>query len=88
VERSFLARITTRQALGRLRTLRRRKESYVGPWLPEPLLTVPDVAEDVELADSVSMAMPLVLETLTPTERAVFGPGRAGLGAADTEART
>ena len=56
----------------RLRTLGRRKESYVGPWLPEPLLTAPDVAEDVELADSVSMAMLLVLETLTPTERAVF----------------
>src|SRR5262249_31935338 len=49
-----------------------RKESYVGQWLPEPLLTTPDVAEDVELADSVSMAMLLVLETLTPTERAVF----------------
>ena len=65
-------RITTRQALTRLRTLGRRKESYVGPWLPEPLLTAPDVAEDVELADSVSMAMLLVLETLTPTERAVF----------------
>ncbi len=71
-QRAYLVRITTRQALSRLRTLRRRKESYVGPWLPEPLLTSPDVAEDVELADSVSMAMLLVLETLTPTERAVF----------------
>jgi RNA polymerase sigma-70 factor (TIGR02957 family) len=71
-QRAFLVRITTRQALGRLRTLRRRKESYVGPWLPEPLLTAPDVAEDVELADSVSMAVLLVLETLRPTERAVF----------------
>ncbi|MEW2256238.1 RNA polymerase sigma-70 factor [Streptomyces sp. NPDC047869] len=70
--RAYLVRITTRQALTRLRTLRRRKESYVGPWLPEPLLTAPDVAEDVELADSVSMAMLLVLETLAPTERAVF----------------
>lgn len=70
--RAYLVRITTRQALGRLRTLGRRKESYVGSWLPEPLLTTPDVAEDVELADSVSMAMLLVLETLTPTERAVF----------------
>ncbi|MFJ8741532.1 RNA polymerase sigma-70 factor [Embleya sp. NPDC127516] len=70
--RAYLVRMTTRQALGRLRTLRRRKESYVGPWLPEPLLTAPDVAEDVELADSVSMAMLLVMETLTPTERAVF----------------
>ncbi|HVW42174.1 MAG TPA: RNA polymerase sigma-70 factor [Amycolatopsis sp.] len=70
--RAYLVRITTRQALTRLRTLGRRKESYVGSWLPEPLLTAPDVADDVELADSVSMAMLLVLETLTPTERAVF----------------
>jgi RNA polymerase sigma-70 factor (TIGR02957 family) len=71
-QRAYLVRITTRQALSRLRTLRRRKESYVGPWLPEPLLTAPDVAEDIELADSVSMAMMLVLETLTSAERAVF----------------
>ncbi len=70
--RAYLVRITTRQALDRLRMLGRRKESYVGSWLPEPLLTAPDVAEDVELADSVSMAMMLVLETLEPTERAVF----------------
>ncbi|GAA2737529.1 RNA polymerase sigma-70 factor [Actinocorallia aurantiaca] len=70
--RAYLVRIATRQALGRLRTLGRRKESYVGPWLPEPLLTAPDVADDVELADNVSMAMLLVLETLAPTERAVF----------------
>jgi RNA polymerase sigma-70 factor (ECF subfamily) len=71
-QRAYLVRIATRQALSRLRTLRRRKESYVGSWLPEPLLTAPDVAEDAELADSVSMAMLLVLETLTPAERAVF----------------
>jgi RNA polymerase sigma-70 factor (ECF subfamily) len=71
-ERAFLVRIVTRQALDRLRALGRRKESYVGPWLPEPLLTSPDVADDVELADSVSMAMLLVLETLAPVERAVF----------------
>ena len=71
-QRAYLVRITTRQALGRLRTLGRRKESYIGTWLPEPLLTAPDVAEDIELADSVSMAMLLVLETLTPAERAVF----------------
>jgi RNA polymerase sigma-70 factor (ECF subfamily) len=71
-ERAYLVRITTRLSLNRMRTLARRRESYVGPWLPEPLLTAPDVAEDVELADSVSMAMLLVLETLTPTERAVF----------------
>jgi len=71
-ERAFLVRIVTRQALDRLRVLGRRKESYVGPWLPEPLLTAPDVADNVELADSVSMAMLLVLETLAPIERAVF----------------
>ncbi len=70
--RAYLVRVATRQALTRLRTLGRRKESYVGPWLPEPLLTTPDVAEDVELADSVSTAMLLVLQTLTPVERAVF----------------
>jgi len=52
--------------------MQRRKEAYVGPWLPEPLLTAPDVAENVELAESVSMALMLVLETLAPTERAVF----------------
>ena len=71
-ERAYLVRIVTRLSLNRLRTLQRRREEYVGPWLPEPLLTTPDVAEDVELADSVSMAMLLVLETLAPTERAVF----------------
>jgi RNA polymerase sigma-70 factor (ECF subfamily) len=71
-ERAYLARIATRQALNRLRTLQRRRESYVGPWLPEPLLTTPDVAEDVELTEAVSMAMLRVLDTLSPTERAVF----------------
>lgn len=70
--RAYLVRITTRQAINRCRTLGRRKESYVGPWLPEPLLTTADVADDVELAESVSTAMLLVLETLAPTERAVF----------------
>ncbi|KAK1180522.1 RNA polymerase sigma-70 factor [Streptomyces sp. NBS 14/10] len=71
-QRAYLVRITTRQSLNRLRTMTRRKEAYVGPWLPEPLLTSPDVARDVELAESVSMALMLVLETLSPTERAVF----------------
>ncbi|MFF4875529.1 RNA polymerase sigma-70 factor [Micromonospora sp. NPDC000668] len=71
-QRAYLVRIATRQSLNRLRTLGRRKESYVGSWLPEPLLTTPDVADDVELAENVSMAMLLVLETLAPTERAVF----------------
>ncbi|MGW7422546.1 RNA polymerase sigma factor SigJ [Streptomyces sp. NPDC054813] len=70
--RAYLVRIVTRQALNRLRTLSRSREDYVGEWLPEPLLTGPDVAEDVELADSVSIAMLTVLETLAPTERAVF----------------
>jgi RNA polymerase sigma-70 factor (ECF subfamily) len=70
--RAYLVRIVTRQALNRLRTLARRREEYVGEWLPEPLLTSPDIAEDVELAESVSIAMLTVLETLTPTERAVF----------------
>ncbi|MFF1879239.1 RNA polymerase sigma-70 factor [Leifsonia sp. NPDC058230] len=71
-QRAYLVRIVTRQALNRLRSVQRRREAYVGPWLPEPLLTTPDVAEDVELAESVSMALMLILETLSPTERAVF----------------
>ncbi len=71
-ERAFLVRMVTRKALDRLRANARRREEYVGEWLPEPLLTAPDVAEDVELAESVSIAMLTVLETLTPTERAVF----------------
>ncbi len=70
--RAYLVRMVTRQALNRLRSLSRRREEYVGEWLPEPLLTSPDVAEDVELAESVSIAMLTVLETLGPTERAVF----------------
>jgi RNA polymerase sigma-70 factor (ECF subfamily) len=70
--RAYLVRIVTRLCLNRLRTLARRREEYVGEWLPEPVLTSPDVAEDVELAESVSIAMLTVLETLLPTERAVF----------------
>jgi RNA polymerase sigma-70 factor (ECF subfamily) len=70
--RAYLVQIVTRLALNRLRTVTRRREEYVGEWLPEPLLTSPDVAEDVELAESVSIAMLTVLETLGPTERAVF----------------
>ncbi|HET6391753.1 MAG TPA: RNA polymerase sigma-70 factor [Blastococcus sp.] len=70
--RAYLVRIATRQALNRMRTVARRREDYVGEWLPEPLLTSPDVAEDVELAKSVSIAMLTVLETLQPTERAVL----------------
>ncbi len=71
-QRAYLVRITTRQSLNRLRTMQRRKEVYVGPWLPEPLRTAPDVAEDVAFAESVSLALMLVLETLSPVERAVF----------------
>ncbi|MFF0052029.1 RNA polymerase sigma-70 factor [Streptomyces sp. NBC_01550] len=70
--RAYLVRTVTRQTLNRLRTMSRSREEYVGEWLPEPLLTSPDVAEDVELAESVSIAMLTVLETLGPTERAVF----------------
>lgn len=70
--RAYLVRIVTRQALNRLRSESRRREQYVGQWLPEPLLTSPDAAEDTELAEGVSMAMLTVLETLGPAERAVF----------------
>jgi len=70
--RAYLAQIATRQALNRLRSRSRQREDYVGPWLPEPLVTGPDVAQDVELAESVSMAMMLVVESLSPEERAVF----------------
>jgi RNA polymerase sigma-70 factor (ECF subfamily) len=70
--RAYLVRIVTRLGLNRLRTIARRREDYVGEWLPEPLLTSPDVADDVELAEHASIAMLTVLETLSPTERAVF----------------
>src|SRR5216683_4212063 len=69
---AYLIRVVTRQALNQMRTLSRRREEYVGEWLPEPLLTSPDVADNVELAESVSIALLTVLETLAPTERAVF----------------
>ena len=70
--RAYLVRIVTRQALNHLRTLSRRREDYVGEWLPEPLLTSPDVADDVALAENLSIAMLTILETLGHTERAVF----------------
>lgn len=70
--RAYLVRIVTRQALNRLRSVSRKREDYVGEWLPEPLATGPDVAADVELAENVSIAMLTVLETLGPAERAVF----------------
>jgi RNA polymerase sigma-70 factor (TIGR02957 family) len=70
--RAYLVRIVTRQALNRLRTVTRRREDYPGEWLPEPLLTAPDLADDMELAENVSIALLTVLETLGPVERAVF----------------
>jgi RNA polymerase sigma-70 factor (ECF subfamily) len=71
--KAYLAQLVTRQALNTLRAQARRREDYVGPWLPEPLLLDEhDGAADVVLAESVSMAMLVVLETLTPDERAVF----------------
>jgi RNA polymerase sigma-70 factor, ECF subfamily len=69
---AYLVRITTRLAIDRLRSAQARREAYVGPWLPEPMLTSPDVADSVALNDSVSTAMLLVLESLSPLERAVF----------------
>ncbi len=71
--KSYLAQLVTRQALNALRADARRREEYVGPWLPEPLLLDErDASADVVLAESVSMAMLVLLETLTPDERAVF----------------
>ncbi|MFH8624317.1 RNA polymerase sigma-70 factor [Streptomyces vietnamensis] len=75
--RAFLVRITTRLAIDRLRQAQARRESYVGPWLPEPVVTdfgpaAPDSAERALLADSVSLAVLVVLESLSPLERAVF----------------
>ncbi|MGW4774036.1 RNA polymerase sigma-70 factor [Nocardia sp. NPDC004278] len=71
--KSYLARLVTRQALNALRASARRREDYIGPWLPEPLLLDEhDASADVVLAESVSMAMLVLLETLSPDERAVF----------------
>lgn len=73
---SFLMQVSTRLAIDRLRKLKATREAYIGPWLPEPLLTSQDVAdgvaENTDLAESVSMAMLVVLETLSPLERVVF----------------
>ncbi|MFI9201341.1 RNA polymerase sigma-70 factor [Streptomyces sp. NPDC053048] len=75
--RGYLVRVTTRLAIDRLRQAQTRREAYVGPWLPEPVTTdyvptVPDTAERAVLADSVSLAVLVVLESLSPLERAVF----------------
>lgn len=71
-QRAYLAKTVTRQALNSLRATQRRREDYIGPWLPEPLVTAPDVAEDAVLSESLSFAMLVVLETLSPDERAIF----------------
>ncbi|MFG2076873.1 RNA polymerase sigma-70 factor [Nonomuraea maritima] len=70
--RSYLARTVTNLAINRLRSSAVQREEYVGPWLPEPLLTEPDRTGEVELAESVSMALLVVMESLSPLERAVF----------------
>ncbi len=70
--RAYLLRIAVNQALSRLRRVRRSREAYVGPWLPEPLITGADAADSAERAEAVSLAMLVVLETLTPLERTVF----------------
>ncbi|WP_319944108.1 RNA polymerase sigma-70 factor [Nocardia aurantia] len=70
--KSYLVRTVTNLSLNRLTSARAVRENYVGPWLPEPLLTVPNAAEESEMADTVSTAMLVLLETLTPVERAVF----------------
>ncbi|MET9617217.1 RNA polymerase sigma-70 factor [Kitasatospora indigofera] len=69
---AFLARTVTNLALNRLSSAAVQREAYVGPWLPEPLVTAPGAAEEVEMAESVSYAMMVVLESLSPLERAVF----------------
>jgi RNA polymerase sigma-70 factor (TIGR02957 family) len=70
--KAYLARIVSNLSMERLRSTRHQRETYVGPWLPEPILTQADAAEDVATAESVSMAMLVVLESLSPLERAVF----------------
>jgi RNA polymerase sigma-70 factor (ECF subfamily) len=73
--KAYLSAITTRLAIDHLRSARARREEYVGPWLPEPLLAdehAPDPSEQAELADSLSLAFLVLLERLTPVERAAF----------------
>jgi len=72
--KAFLSAVVTRVSIDVLRSARVRREEYVGPWFPEPLLADPyeDPARSAELADSVSMAALLLLERLSPLERAVF----------------
>ncbi|WP_051837020.1 RNA polymerase sigma factor SigJ [Streptomyces sp. NRRL WC-3742] len=69
---AYLTRTVTNLALNKLTSATARRESYVGPWLPEPLVDEPDATEGVERAESVSMALLVVMESLSPLERAVF----------------
>jgi RNA polymerase sigma-70 factor (ECF subfamily) len=73
-EQAYLTTVTTRLAIDHLRSARVRREEYFGPWLPEPLVdeVAPDMAEHADMADSLSMAFLVILETLSPVERAVF----------------
>lgn len=71
-QRAYLVRIVSNLAMDRLRAAQARRETYVGPWLPEPILTTSDTADDVALTETLSAALLVVLETLTPLERAVF----------------
>ncbi|MEG3614031.1 RNA polymerase sigma-70 factor [Isoptericola haloaureus] len=87
--RAYLVAVVTRLGLNHLRTLKRRREDYVGPWLPEPVRGVDDPVADALLAESVGVAMLLVLETLSPLERAVFVLGEVfGFGTAEIAAAT
>ncbi|MDP4511026.1 sigma-70 family RNA polymerase sigma factor [Nonomuraea turcica] len=70
--RAYLVRIVVNKTLARQDIMRRRRETYVGQWLPEPLVSAADAADDTLRAESVSLALLVVLETLTPLERAVF----------------
>ena len=70
--KAYLVRTVTNLSLNQLTSARSRRETYVGPWLPEPLITQPDASQEAEMAESISMAMLVVLETLAPAERAVF----------------
>jgi RNA polymerase sigma-70 factor, ECF subfamily len=72
--KAYLSKVVTNLSIDRLRSARRQRETYVGPWLPEPLLqdATPDASEEAERADTLSMAFLVVLESLSPLERAAF----------------
>ena len=94
--RAYVATVTTRLAINELRSARARREQYVGEWLPEPILTdgVDDPAQHAEMADSLSVAMLVLLESLSPEQRAalllhdVFDYGYAEIERSSARART